>query len=85
MAFSLGNKAESTMEKVLGVVVVISLLGGVAVTFFASIKSLVTAFNNTSATGNSTADLLLPTLGLVIAILGVFALIKLVSDAVKEN
>ena len=84
MAFNLGNKAESTLEKVLGVIVVISLLGGVAVTFFTSIKSLVTAFNNTSATGNTVADLIVPTLGLVVAFLGVFALIKLVSDAVQD-
>jgi hypothetical protein len=84
MAFSLGNTAENVIGKVLTLIVVFAILGGVVVSFFANVKTLVTAFNNTSATGNTTVDGFLAVFGLIVAIIGVFALIKLVQNAADQ-
>lgn len=85
MALFDGNVFEGVLGKVLTLIVVFAILGGTATVFFTNLKSLVTAFSNTSATGNTTADSIVPILGLVVAIVGVFALVKLVqSSAGKE-
>lgn len=83
MAYTLGETGEHAIGKVITLIVVFALLGGVAVSFFANVKTLVTAFNNTSATGNTVVDGFLSVFGLIVAIVAVFALIALVQQAAK--
>lgn len=85
MAFQIGNTAENVIGRVLTLIVVFAILGGVALSFFTNLKSLVTAFNNTSATGNATVDGFLAVFGLIVAVIGVFALIKLVQQSSESS
>lgn len=84
MGLQLGSIGEGVLGKVLTLIIVFAILGGVAVSFFANLKTLVTAFNNTSATGNDTVDGFLSIFGLIVAVVGVFALVKLVQAAADE-
>lgn len=85
MALFASSAFEGVLGKVLTLIVVFAILGGTATVFFTNLKSLVTAFSNTSATGNTTADSIVPIMGLVVAILGVFALIKLVQRSADSE
>jgi len=85
MAYNFGSVTEGVLGKVLTLIIVFAVLGGVAVSFFANLKTLVTAFNNTSATGNTTVDGFLSVFGLIVAVIGVFALIALVEHAAKQD
>lgn len=63
---------------VLGAVVTVQVLGDLAGTFFTSLNDFVTVYTgNNSTTGHPTADDLLPTLGLIAAIVGPLALLGL--------
>lgn len=84
MAFNIGTTGEQVIGKVLTLIIVFAILGGVIVSLFANVKTLVTAFNNTSATGNTTVDGFLSVFGLIVAVVAVFAIIKLVQNAAKE-
>jgi hypothetical protein len=84
MSFEIGNTAENVIGRVLTLIVVFAILGGVAVSFFANVKTLVTAFNDTSATGNTTVDGFLAVFGLIVAVIAVFALIKLVQHSAES-
>jgi len=83
MPLEIGNTAEHVLAKVLTLIVLFAILGGVAVSFFASVKTLVTAFNDTSATGNATVDGFIAIFGLIVAVIAVFALIKLIQHSTE--
>jgi hypothetical protein len=83
MAFST-SAVEKPLDKVLTVIIVFAILGGTATVFFTNLKSLVTAFNNTSATGNTTVDGFISIFGLIVAVVGVFALIRLVQNSTHD-
>jgi hypothetical protein len=72
----------SAIFKVVGIVLVavvtVQVLGDLAGTFFDSLNDFVGVYtNNTTTTGSETADDLLPTLGLIAAIVGPLALLGL--------
>jgi len=78
------SAVEKPLDRVLTVIIVFAILGGTATVFFTNLKSLVTAFNDTSATGNTTVDGFIGIFGLIVAVLGVFALIRLVQASTNE-
>jgi hypothetical protein len=72
----------SGIFKVVGVVLVavvtVQVLGDLAGTFFDSLNDFVTVYTgNNTTTGHQTADELMPTLGLIAAIVGPLALLGL--------
>ena len=84
MPLEIEDTAEHVLAKVLGLIILFALLGGLAVSFFASVKTLVTAFNDTSATGNTTMDGVIAVFGLIVAVIAVFAIIKLLQHTTEN-
>lgn len=73
----LSERTESTINAVLGFVVVLAILGGTIALVFTNLETLVVAFENyTSA--NATLQALVPIFGLVLGVLIVLGIVKLV-------
>ena len=83
MAFELNQAVEGVLAKSLKLIVAFALIGGVIATIFTNVKTVVTAFSNTSATGNSVADALVPVFGIVVALGAVFAIVKLLQSVTE--
>lgn len=75
MAFDLGSKAESALDGMLGIVVVLALIGGTISLVFANLGDVIAAFEN-PATGNVVLDGILPVLGLVVGIIVAFGVVR---------
>lgn len=74
----ISGKAESTINAVLGFVVVLALLGGTIALVFTNMNTLVGAFQNFTS-GNATLQALVPIFGLVLGIgivLGIVGLVR---------
>lgn len=84
MAFDLGSKAEGVMDKVLGFVVVLALIGGTIALVFTNLGTVLTAFAAPD-TGNTTLDAIIPILGLVVGVIVVFGIVGLIRRAVSTN
>lgn len=77
MADGLSERTESTINAVLGFIVVLALLGGTVALVFTNMNTLVTAFENFTS-DNATLQALVPIFGLVLGVLIVLGIVKLV-------
>lgn len=77
MADGLSDKTESTINAVLGFIVVLAILGGTIALVFTNLDTLVSAFENFTSS-NATLQLLVPIFGLVLGVLIVLGIVKLV-------
>lgn len=78
----ISGKAESTINAVLGFIVVLALLGGTIALIFTNLDTLVAAFENFTSS-NATLAALVPIFGLVLGVtivLGVVALVRRSTD-----
>jgi hypothetical protein len=78
----ISGKAESTINAVLGFIVVLALLGGTIALIFTNLETLVAAFENFTSS-NATLAALVPIFGLVLGVaivLGVVALVRRSTD-----
>ncbi len=73
----LSERTESTINSVLGFIVVLALLGGTIALVFTNLDTLVTAFENFTSS-NATLQALVPIFGLVLGVLIVLGIVKLV-------
>lgn len=73
----LSERTESTINSVLGFIVVLALLGGTIALVFTNLDTLVTAFENFTSS-NATLQTLVPIFGLVLGVLIVLGIVKLV-------
>lgn len=78
---ALENVAESTVGKVIGLIVVLAILGGTISLVFSNMGDVMTAFE-TSATGNATVDAVAPVFAILI---GLGILLGLVTLALKAG
>lgn len=70
------------LASILKVVVVLIILGATAGLLFTSIADIVSAVT-TNSTNNTTADLLRPVFGLIIAVTGLILIVRKVLEAAK--
>lgn len=73
----LAEKSESTINAVLGFIVVLALLGGTIALVFTNLDTLVSAFEDFTS-DNATLQALVPIFGLVLGVLIVLGIVKLV-------
>lgn len=78
MADGLSDKAESTINAVLGFIVVLAILGGTIALVFTNMDTLTSAFLNYTNADSSTLEALVPIFGLVLGVLIVLGIVKLV-------
>ncbi len=76
----LSEKAESTINTVLGFIVVLALLGGTIALVFTNLDTLVGAFQNFTSE-NPVLAALVPIFGLVLGVLIVLGIVKLVKKS----
>lgn len=77
MADALSDKTESTINAVLGFIVVLAILGGTIALVFTNLETLVVAFQNFTSE-NATLAALVPIFGLVLGVLIVLGIVRLV-------
>lgn len=73
----LSERTESTINSVLGFIVVLALLGGTIAIVFTNLDTLVNAFQNFTSS-NPTLEAIVPIFGLVLGVLIVLGIVKLV-------
>lgn len=69
-----------TLSGILKVIITLSVIGATVGLLFTSIADIVGQFS-TGSTNNTTADLLLPVFGLIVALAGVFMIVRKVVAA----
>ena len=78
MADGLTDKTESTINAVVGFIVVLAILGGTIALVFTNMDTVVAAFSNYTNPDSATLEALVPIFGLVLGILIVLGIVKLV-------
>jgi hypothetical protein len=73
----ISEKSESTINAVLGLVVVLALLGGTIALVFTNLDTLVEAFQNFTSS-NTTLQAIVPIFGLVLGVFIVLGIVRLV-------
>lgn len=81
MAFDLAGKAESTLDKFIGFVVILAIAGATITLIFQNLADVTTAFND-PGTNNTVVDALGPVLGIVLGVFALFGLVKIIRDAI---
>lgn len=79
----LDNVAESTVGKVLGLIVVLAILGGTIAIVFTNLSSVMDAFSAPTPTGNTTVDAILPVFAILIGLAVALGLVAIVLRAGK--
>lgn len=83
MAFDLGSKAESALDGMLGLVVILALVGGTIALVFTNLGDVIAAFASPD-TGSVVLDGILPTLGLVVGIIVSFGVVRRIRAGVED-
>lgn len=76
------NSITGSLTGIIKVVAVLTIIGATIGLLFTSIADIVNVFS-TGTTNSTTADLLLPVLGMVVALAGVFLIVRKVFEATK--
>lgn len=73
----LSGKTEGVLDRVLGIIVILAILGGTITLVFSNMDSVINAFTDYS--GNSTVlNALVPVFGLVLGVLIVLGIVKVI-------